>query len=142
MERFKLKVAVYALLIKEDKILLCRRFNTGWQDENYGLPSGHLESNETVTEALLREVSEEVGIRLNLEDVEFVHAMHRKSNYIDLFFAVRSWAGEPKILEPDKCDDMQWFPLNSLPSNIVPSVRSAIQNHRSGILFSEPQSED
>ena len=87
MERFKLKVAVYIILIKEDKILLTRRFNTGWQDGNYGLPSGHLESNEMVVEAVLRETAEEIRIKLKQEDIKFVHTMHRiVSSYIDLFF--------------------------------------------------------
>jgi len=91
MERFTLKVAVYVILVKEDKILLSRRFNTGWQDGNYGLPSGHLESNEMVVEAVLRETAEEIGIKLKQEDVKFVHTMHRTSNYIDLFFVAQSW---------------------------------------------------
>ena len=55
MERLKLKIAVYIILIKDGKILLGRRFNTGWQDGNYGLPSGHLEPEESMMEALLRE---------------------------------------------------------------------------------------
>ena len=141
MERFKLKVAVYLLLIKEDKVLLLRRFHTGWQDGNYGLPSGHLEPNEMVIEALLRETTEEIGIKLNQEDIKFVHTMHRASNYIDLFFVAKSWIGELKNMESDKCDDLQWFSLNALPENIVPSVKFAIQNYQNGVLFSELESE-
>ena len=137
MERLKLKVAVYIILIKEGKILMGRRFNTGWQDGNYGLPSGHLESGESVVEALLREVKEESGIDIRPKDVKFIHAMHRKERYIDLFFTTDSWTGEPKVMEVDKCDDMKWFPLSNLPQNIVPSVKFVIENFQKGILFSE-----
>ena len=139
-ERLTLKVAVYALFIKDDKILLIRRCNTGWQDGNYGLPAGHLESGETVIEALLRETLEEVGIKLKQEDVTFVHTMHRKT-YVDFFFAVTNWEGEPQNMELNKCDGLAWFPLNALPDNMVPSVKSAIQNYQKGILFSEFQLE-
>lgn len=137
MERLKLRVAVYIILLKEDKVLLSRRFNTGWQDGNYGLPSGHLELNETVIEALLRETAEEIGVKLNQEDIKFAHTMHRKSIYIDLFFIAKSWVGEPQNMEPNKCDDLHWFPLNALPDNMVPSVKSAIENYQNGILFSD-----
>jgi len=141
MERLKLKVAVYILLIKENKILLGRRFNTGWQDGNYGLPSGHLEENETMIHGLLRETKEETGVDVKSEDAKFVHVMHRKSIYVDFFFIAKHWIGEPKVMEKDKCDDMQWFPLNDLPKNIVPSVKFAIENYQKGIPFSEFQSE-
>lgn len=137
MERLKLKVAVYIFLIKDGKILLGRRFKTGWMDGKYGLPSGHLEENETLMEGLIREVREETGVELVPENVEFVHVMHRKSIYIDLFFVAKDWSGEPKITEEDKCDDMNWFPLDSLPENIIPSVKFVIENYQKGIQFSE-----
>lgn len=137
MERFKLRVAVYIFIIKENKILLGRRFNTGWQDGSYGLPSGHLEDGESLTDAVLRETKEETGIEAKAEDVKFAHVMHRKSIYIDFFFLAKQWSGEPQILEKDKCDDLQWFNLDELPENIVPSVKFAIENYQKGIEFSE-----
>lgn len=142
MEKFKIKVAVYIFLIKEGQILMARRFNTGWQDGNYGLPAGHLESGESVIEGLLREVKEESGVDLDTQDVELVHTMHRKNKYMDLFFIAKNWSGEPKIMEEDKCDDMKWFLLNELPTNIVPSVKSAIENYQKGIIFSEFEDEE
>ena len=141
MERLKLRVAVYILLIKEKEVLLGRRFNTGWQDGNYGLPSGHLENDEGLIEALLREIKEETGVDMRPEDVEFKHVMHRKSIYIDFFFVTKQWSGEPRIMEKDKCDDLQWFPLDKLPGNIVPSVKFAIENYRNNINFSEFENE-
>ncbi len=139
-ERFTLRAAVYAMFIKEGKILLLRRFNTGWQDGKYSFPAGHLEAGEKVTDAVIREVLEEVGVELQPERLRFAHAMLRRSSdkeYLDFFFAVENWNGEPKNAEPDKCDDLSWFPLEELPPNLLGSVRSAIQSYRSGTLFSE-----
>lgn len=142
MERLKLKVAVFIILIREDKILLSRRLNTGWQDGNYGLPSGHLEANETLIEAMERETEEETGIKLDPNDIRFVQTMHYKSIYIHFYFTAKSWTGEPQNMEPDKCDDLDWFPLTALPQNIVPHVKFAIENYQKGILFSEFESEE
>ncbi len=139
MERLKLKIAVYCMLVREDKILLSRRFNTGWQDGNYGLPSGHLEPDELIIDAVLRETEEEIGIKLGKKNIELVHTMHRKSIYIDFYFLAKNWEGEPQNMEPDKCDDLKWFPLDALPENIVPSVKFAIQNYQKEISFSEFQ---
>lgn len=137
MERLKLKVAVYVFLIKDGKILLGRRMNCGWQDGNYGLPSGHLEPDESLVDGAIRELQEETGVIAKPEDIEFSHAMHRKMRYIDVFFKAKKWDGEPKIMEPNKCDDMQWFTLTNLPQNIVPSVKSAVEHLQKGTPFSE-----
>lgn len=141
MERLKLKIAVYIFLIKENNILLGRRFNTGWQDGNYGLPSGHLENDESLIDALIRETKEEIGVDIQPKDMEFKHVMHRRSIYVDFFFATKQWSGEPQIMEKDKCDDIQWFPLGKLPENIVPSVKFAIENYQKNINFSEFENE-
>lgn len=51
-KRFTLRVAAYLILIKKNKVLLLRRFNTGWEDGNYTLISGHLEGQEAVKKAI------------------------------------------------------------------------------------------
>lgn len=141
MERHKIKVAVYLMLTKEDKILLTRRFNTGWQDGNYGLPSGHLDPGETIVGALMRETKEEIDILINPQDVEIIHIMHRMNIYIDFFFVVKKWEGELQNVELNKCDDIKWFSLNQLPNNIVPSVKHAIEQYEKRVLFSEFENE-
>ena len=138
--RFSLRSAVYVMLIRDRKILLLRRFNTGWKDGFYSLPAGHLDGKETVTDATIREAKEEAGISIQKEDVHVVHTMHRDSGdreYIDFFLAAASWKGDPKIAEPDKCDDLSWFPIDQLPSNTIESVRAAINYYHKGVTFSE-----
>jgi 8-oxo-dGTP diphosphatase len=137
MERHSIRIGVYLIIINENKILLCRRFNTGWEDGNYTLPSGHLDSNETIVDAVLREAKEEVGITLKKEDIKLVHTMHRISGPVDFFFIATNWGGEPKNMEPDTCDDVNWFDINSLPENTISSVKDAILNYQNGISFFE-----
>jgi len=139
MERFKLITSVYLLLIKNKRILLSRRYNTGYEDGNYSLPAGHLDDNESVTNALLREVKEEIDITLNPKHIKLVHIMHRKENDIrvDLFFTAKSYQGKITNTEPEKCDDLQWFPLNQLPKNTVPYIKIALKNHLKNQLYSE-----
>ena len=124
-ERFKLIASVYLILIKDNKILLSRRYNTGYFDGNYSFPAGHLDGNETLKQGMVREAKEEVDLVVVPADLELIHVMDRKipnDERMDFFFTTKKWEGEPKIMEPDKCDDLSWFELNSLPKNIIPSL--------------------
>ncbi len=138
-EKFTLRSAVYLILIDSGKVLLLRRFNTGWEDGKYTLIAGHLDGNETVAETMSREAREEAGLEINSTDLKVVHTMHRKSDreYIDFFLTINKWQGTPEIKEENKCDDVQWFPLNGLPENILPHVKTALENYSKGITFSE-----
>jgi 8-oxo-dGTP diphosphatase len=71
--------AVYLVLIRENRVLLLKRQNTGFEDDNYGLIAGHVEKGESITQAIIREVSEESGIKLLPEHLNFFHVMQRFS---------------------------------------------------------------
>lgn len=132
--------AVYLMPIKNGQVLLLRRFNTGWEDGKYSLVAGHVDGNEPVTQAMIREAKEEAGINVASKDLKMIHSMHRSApgiEYLDFFFAADKWQGEPKIMEPDKCDDLSWFDLNSLPDNILEYVKQAIDSYKNNITFSE-----
>lgn len=139
-ERYKIITVVYLVLIQDGKILLSRRFNAAFMNGKYGLPSGHLEEGETLRQAIIRETREEVAVILELEDINLEHVMHIKSPDRDdmaFFFTANHFAGEPKNMEPEKCDDLSWFPLDNLPENTIPAVRQAIGCIRSRQPYSE-----
>lgn len=127
-ERFKIIPGLYAVLLKNRQVLLLRRHNTGFEDGKFSLPGGHLDENESYKNAMIRETKEEIGVILDSDTLQVAHAMHRKQNgdRLDLFFVSDRWNGDPKITEPEKCDDLRWFPINALPDNIVPYVKQAI----------------
>lgn len=131
----------YLILMKGNKVLLQRRFNTGYKDGEYGIPSGHVEKEESFTKALIREIKEEIGIILKPEDLKVAHIMHRKSEFkeerIDTFFIAEQWENEPQNMEPNKCDDISWFPLDNLPDNTIDYIRLVFKYIKDKKFYSE-----
>lgn len=139
-ERFKYIGASYLILMKENKILLSKRVNTGFMDGYYGLPAGHLDGNETAREGGVREVKEEIGINIEPKDFKVVHVMHRKAEYderIDFFMTTEKYTGEIKNCEPYKCDELKLFPVDNLPENMIPYISEAIKNYLNNVFYSE-----
>lgn len=140
MSRFTLISAVHLFLVKDQRILLLRRFNTGYEDGNYSVPAGHLDGNEPAKIAMCREAKEEVNFVIKPANLKLIHLMHRKKlteERIDFFFTASHWQGAPQIIEPHKCDDLSWFFIKKLPANMVPYVRFAITQYLNGNLYSE-----
>lgn len=90
--RFQMLVAVHLLLLKDNKVLLLRRFNTGYEDGNYSVAAGHVDGNEDVKAAMIREAEEEAGIKISSDNINFASVMHRNSDdeRIDFFFIADS----------------------------------------------------
>lgn len=134
--------AVYIILRRGDTILFGRRCNTGYEDGNYQMPAGHVDPGEFPIAAIIREAREEVGVILQPEQVRFVHAGFRRKvqegeDRVDYYFEATEWDGEPKNMEPDKCDDLTWVDSNALPTNTVFHIQKALDAIQRGELYSE-----
>ncbi len=144
-EQFKMIPSVYLILVKNDKILMLRRFNTGFQDGKYSLVAGHLDGKESFMQAIIREAYEEANIKLKKDDLKVIHVMNRfemqnnkeLQERIDVFLIAKKWQNEIKNLEPHKCDNLNWFSLNKLPKNTIPYIKVALDNIKKKIFYSE-----
>jgi 8-oxo-dGTP diphosphatase len=140
MEKFTMRVAVNLILIKDGKALMLRRCNTGWKDGMYSVVAGHVDGNETIAAAMVREAREEAGIDIDPMDLRVAHVQHRDSidvEYIDFSMIAERWKGDPRNMESQKCDDLRWYPLVDLPENTIPYIRNVFENIAKGEIFSE-----
>ena len=138
-ERARFPATIHLLLLREGRLLLLRRFNTGYADGQYSVPAGHLDGDETVAAAGVREAREELGVEIEQGRLVFSSVMHRHEGdeRVDFFMEAREWRGEPANAQPDRCDALGWFDLASLPENTVPYVERAIRNYLNGVRFDE-----
>ena len=144
-ERFRVVPAAYVILLRDDPrphVLLQLRQGTGYMDGHWATAAaGHVEATESVFEAAVREAGEELGITVTEDDLEPLCGMHRTgANHrsiderVDWFFACRRWSGEPRLVEPDKAADLQWYALDDLPDPVVPHERFVFQHLAAGTL--------
>lgn len=66
--------------------------------------------------------------------------MHRHRDdheRIDFFFSAKTWKGDLVNAEPNKCDQIAWFPIEKLPENTIPYIRTAIEKWSDGNFYSK-----
>lgn len=141
-ERFRVVPAAYVILRRDNDVLLQLRQGTGFMDGHWAMgAAGHVEADESVFAAAVREAREELGIDVDAADLEPLCGMHRTGangrsvdERVDWFFGCRRWGGEPRLIEPDKAADLGWFRLTELPEPVVPHERLVLEQLRAGTL--------
>lgn len=142
-ERFKTPSAVFGIIIENNKILLQKRKNTGYRDGYYDFAAtGHVEDHEMLTTAMCREFKEELNIDIEENDLKFMTMVHRKdvifgTIYYDTYFLVEKFSGTPIVNEPEKCEEIKWFSLDDLPSNLIDDRAFALKNYFNNISYGE-----
>lgn len=131
------------------EVLLSRRAGAVYAAGLWHAVSGHVDhAHEDVVTALVRETHEETGLVVDPADVRAALTVHHrppaggKGPRIGFFFEVRRWQGTPRVMEPEKCDAMGWFPLDALPEPMVAYCRAGLDAYRAGariaLHFQEP----
>jgi hypothetical protein len=124
-------VDVILLLVRNGRILLRERANTGYGDGAYEPPSGELADRETIVETAIRAAAA-AGIVISGENVSLAHVMHdvSGSGRIAFYLSVSGWTGQPAA------PDVYWFPVGDLPTNMLDRARVALRNYAGGMRFS------
>jgi 8-oxo-dGTP diphosphatase len=135
MDKLRPKVAVNVFVVKDNKLLLGKRKGTG--DGFWGLPGGHLEYMETLVTGAKRELLEETGLTADLTFENIISDPMKDDNthYIHINFLAHNVANEPKLMEPNKCYEWKWFPMNELPENIFCGHKKIIPAFLSKTIF-------
>lgn len=127
--RHAMPVAVHVLLIRDGRVLLLQRANTGYEDGNFSVIAGHVERGERIVDAAVREAREEAAVEIDARDLTITGVMHRRAgeDRIDYFVTARRWRGDVRNVEPGKCAELRWCSPDALPANVVPYVRRALE---------------
>ncbi|MEV4732830.1 NUDIX domain-containing protein [Saccharopolyspora sp. NPDC049426] len=115
-------VDAHVIMVREGRVLLSRRRGS-FGDGLWHLPSGKVDAGESLVQAAVREAWEEVGVRIDGNDLRHVHTLHATATGVEprlgVFFEAPAWHGEPENREPEKCYELSWFALDALPGDII-----------------------
>jgi 8-oxo-dGTP diphosphatase len=132
----KPKVGLGVMIIKDNKVLLGKRKGSHGGGE-YSWPGGHLEYMESFFDCAKREISEECGIEI--ENLRFLKLSNLKDyspkHYVDIGFIADWKSGEPKVLEPEKCESWGWYDIDNLPQPLFKGLNKYIESYKTNKVF-------
>jgi 8-oxo-dGTP diphosphatase len=107
-------VGAFAVIFDSDaSVLLCHRTDR----DAWNPPGGRVEPGETPQEAVVREVLEEVGLRVRVERLLGVHPVPAKDDLVFTFVCVPVGG---VLSTSSEADQVAWFARANLPANTLP----------------------
>ncbi len=127
------KVGVGIMVVKDDMVLLGKRKGSHGAGE-YAFPGGHLEYMESFEDCAKREIKEECGINLKNTRFQFLANVtkYKPKHYVHINLLAEWKSGQPKVLEPEKCELWGWFPINNPPAPLFEMCKLALESYKSG----------
>lgn len=109
---------------KDDLIFIAKRHELQHQGGKWEFPGGKVEAGETVTQALARELNEEIGIDVQSSTpfLEIHHDYPDKSVHLDIHL-VEEFDGQARHLEGQ---DHKWVAISDLNNYEFPAANIVI----------------
>lgn len=140
------RVAAYAVILRDDQILLSRLAASISPEELWTLPGGGLDHGEDPRDAVVREIHEETGLEAAVGETARVYSAHlpgvwREGHRVDahaLRIVYDGWvpvdSPTPRVVEVDGSTvEAAWKPLAAVLDGTVPvaaMVLEALADHR------------
>ncbi|MFA6577393.1 MAG: NUDIX domain-containing protein [Nocardioides sp.] len=140
------RVAAYAVILRDGRILLSRLAPRLSRSELWTLPGGGIDHGEDPREAVVREVYEETGLPVSIGDTAHTFSLHlpdtwrqgRRANAHSVRIVYEGWvpvdAPDPHVVEVDGSTvDAAWHPVADVLDGSLPTVslvREALEAHQ------------
>ena len=127
------KVGVGIMIFKDGKVLFGKRKGSHGAGE-YSFPGGHLEYMQSFEDCAKQEILEETGIKI--KNVKFQSLANIKEyapkHYVNIGITADWESGEPIVLEPNKCENWEWYDTDNLPEPIFLPAKYIIESYKTG----------
>ena len=119
-------VSTIALIDGENKILIGKRPKGKIFEDLWEFPGGKVKKNETVEQALIREIKEEINVNLKMDCIAplaFSTYNNQNINFIILLFISRKWDLEPVCKFHS---ELKWVKANNLNKYDMPPANKPL----------------
>jgi ADP-ribose pyrophosphatase YjhB (NUDIX family) len=124
----KIEVRAAALMVKDGKVLLVNHRKHG--RSYWVLPGGHVEFGETLEQALVREMKEELALDVAVGALVIVHDFITDDRHVvNNTFRVESQSSDFRVTPEHALKAARWVPLDELPSlDLLPPMAKALRS--------------
>lgn len=141
----KMGIGFGVMILKDNKVLLGQRHVDPEKasslmngEGTWTMPGGKLDFGESFEEGAQREVKEETGIDIKLEDLKVIalnNDIVPTAHFVTIGLICEKFEGEVKVMEPDEITRWKWFDLDNLPSPMFKPSEKVVENYRRGQIY-------
>lgn len=113
------EVGIFIINDKKEILLQKRSANKRFNPNKWGLCAGHVDAYETLEEAALREIKEEVGLDVSIEELipygEKEVTIKDSNSHITYFYYVKCNKKEDEfIIQEEELSKVKWFNIDEI----------------------------
>lgn len=128
------EVAAFIINDKKQVLLQKRSANKRFNPNKWALCAGHVDAYESLEDAILREIKEEVGLNISKDDLhqfgEREFTIRDSNSHITYFYYIKSNSNEKDfIIQKEELSEVKWFDIDD--------VIDMIKKNDSSIVFDE-----
>jgi len=132
----KIGVGIGVLVIDETGKMLIGKRKSKFGKNEYALPGGHLEFQESFESCAARELKEETNIDgEDFEVVSLANDVIGEKHYVTIGLIARKYNGKAELMEPDKCESWGWFGLDDLPKPLFLPSKEIIDSYSNKQIY-------
>ncbi|MEK6964188.1 MAG: NUDIX domain-containing protein [Nanoarchaeota archaeon] len=108
---------VNALVLSQDKFLTVKRGKEPWKGM-YDLPGDHVEESETEIEALKRELKEETGFLIAVDESNYLGTWSIKQDLNEVSIYMAKIVGGHECQQAEEVEEIEWLTLEEFVENL------------------------
>ena len=145
MENKKMGNGFGVLVTKDNKVLLGQRHVDPAKADSvlhgegtWTFPGGKLHFGESFEEGAQRELLEETGMSVQIEDLKVISLTNDivpDAHFVTVGLLCEKFVGGPQVMEPDEITKWEWFDLNNLPTPIFKPSLKLLKNYQDGVFY-------
>lgn len=101
----------------EDKFLF--QLTSKEKDSVIATTGGHVKSGQTSIEAILCEIEEELGLKIDDNEVEYVGTYKRKFAFVDVYYLNKNVDISDITLQKEEVESVKWYTVDEINDLII-----------------------